>query len=62
MKVEYEEFENVEDIFMFMSTAAPPMKNTIPINSYKGHVLSLIPLSTGTGNDIYKRLTRKWNL
>jgi len=36
MHVEYEEFENVEEIFMYMSSVAPPMKNTMPINSYKG--------------------------
>ena len=35
MNTEYEEFENIEDLFMYMSAAAPPMKNTIPINSYK---------------------------
>ena len=34
---------------MYMSAAAPPMKNTIPINSYKGNIMSLIPLSPSTG-------------
>ena len=38
MHVEYEEFEKVEDIFMYMASVAPPMKNTMPINSYKGYV------------------------
>jgi hypothetical protein len=28
-----------------MASAAPPMKNTMPINSYKGYVMSFIPLS-----------------
>ena len=45
MNTEYEEFENIEDLFMYMSAAAPPMKNTIPINSYKGYICSIIPLS-----------------
>lgn len=49
MKIEYEEFDDVEDIFMYMASVAPPMKNTIPINSYKGYVMSLIPLSPTTG-------------
>lgn len=49
MKIEYEEFDTVEDIFMYMASAAPPMKNTMPINSYKGHVMSFIPLSPTTG-------------
>ena len=52
MHVEYEEFNSVEDIFMYMSSVAPPMKNTLPINSYKGYVFSFIPLSPSTG-DVY---------
>ena len=48
MNTEYEEFENIEDLFMYMSAAAPPMKNTIPINSYKGSIMSFIPLSLST--------------
>jgi hypothetical protein len=35
MHVEYEEFETIEDFLMYMASAAPPMKNTMPINSYK---------------------------
>ena len=49
MRVEYEEFETIEDIFMYMASAAPPMKNTMPINSYKDYVMSFIPLSPSTG-------------
>ena len=49
MKIEYEEFDTIEDIFMYMASAAPPMKNTMPINSYKGYVMSFIPLSPITG-------------
>ena len=49
MKVEYEEFETIEDIFMYMASAAPPMKNTMPVNSYKNYVMSFIPLSPSTG-------------
>ena len=49
MHVEYEEFETIEDIFLYMASAAPPMKNTMPINSYKGYVMSFIPLSPTTG-------------
>lgn len=45
MHIEYEEFDTIEDIFMYMASAAPPMKNTMPINSYKGYVMSFIPLS-----------------
>ena len=49
MHIEYEEFESTEDFFMYMASAAPPMKNTIPLNSYKGYVMSFIPLSPTTG-------------
>ena len=49
MHIEYEEFDTIEDIFMYMASAAPPMKNTMPINSYKGYVMSFIPLSPTTG-------------
>lgn len=50
MHIEYEEFDTIEDIFMYMASAAPPMKNTMPINSYKGYVMSFIPLSPSTGD------------
>ncbi len=51
MNVEYEEFESIEDVFLFMASAAPPMKNTMPVNSYKGYVMSFIPLSPSTGDN-----------
>ncbi|MGI9567149.1 MAG: hypothetical protein ACR2LL_09085 [Nitrosopumilus sp.] len=50
MNIEYEEFDTIEDIFMYMTSAAPPMKNTMPINSYKNYVMSFIPLSPSTGD------------
>ncbi len=49
MHIEYEEFNSIEDFFMYMASAAPPMKNTMPINSYKNYVMSFIPLSPSTG-------------
>ena len=49
MQFEYEEFETVEDFFMYLAAAAPPMINTIPINSYKENIMSFIPLSPSTG-------------
>ena len=50
MSFEFEEFDSPEDIFVYMATIAPPMKNMMPINSYKGYVFSIIPLSPITGN------------
>ena len=45
MNVEFEEFGTVEEIFTYMASIAPPMKNYLPINSYKGYICSIIPLS-----------------
>lgn len=50
MKFEFEEFDSAEDIFVYMATMAPPMKNTLPINSYKGYVFSMIPLNPNSGD------------
>ena len=61
MHIEYEEFDTIEDIFMYMASAAPPMKNTMPINSYKGFVFSFIPLSPSTG-DVYLLIYAKGTL
>jgi len=61
MHIEYEEFDTIEDFFMYMASAAPPMKNTMPVNSYKGHVMSFIPLSPATG-ETYLMLYSKGSL
>tara|TARA_Y100000590_G_C15208593_1_gene821549 strand:- start:203 stop:526 length:324 start_codon:yes stop_codon:yes gene_type:complete len=61
MNVEYEEFENIEDMLMYLSSVAPPMKNFMPINSYKGFVCSFIPLSPA-GGDVYLMLYAKGEL
>lgn len=61
MHIEYEEFDTIEDFFMYMASAAPPMKNTMPINSYKGSVMSFIPLSPATG-ETYLMLYAKGSL
>ena len=61
MNVEYEEFSSIEDMLLFLSSAAPPMKNFMPINSYKGFVCSFIPLSQ-TGGETYLMLYTKGDL
>jgi len=61
MHIEYEEFETIEDFFMYLASAAPPMKNTMPINSYKEYVMSFIPLSPSTG-ETYLMLYAKGEL
>ena len=61
MNVEYEEFDTVEEKFMYLAYVAQQMKNTIPINSYKGYICSFIPLSP-TGGDTYLMLYTKGEL
>ncbi|MCY4491446.1 MAG: hypothetical protein OXC46_08305 [Thaumarchaeota archaeon] len=50
MHIEYEEFDTIEDFFLYLASASPPMKNTMPINSYKGFVMSFIPLNPSVGD------------
>ena len=45
MNMEYEEFNSIEDIFLYMACIAQPMKSVLPINSYKGYISSIIPLN-----------------
>jgi len=61
MNVEYEEFSSIEDMLLFLSSAAPPMKNFMPINSYKDFVCSFIPLNQ-SGCDTYLMLYTKGEL
>jgi len=44
MNVEFEEFDSAEDLFLYMACVATPMKNVLPMNSYKGYICSIIPL------------------
>ncbi|HEU4984820.1 MAG TPA: hypothetical protein VFT58_04200 [Nitrososphaera sp.] len=49
MKFEYEEFNTIEDVFLYLVSVAPYGKQVMPVSSYKGYVFSLIPLSPLTG-------------
>jgi hypothetical protein len=50
MKFHYEEFATIEDVFLYMVSVAPYMKQVLPISSYKGHVFSIVPLTPLTGD------------
>ena len=52
MNIEFEEFDIVEDLFTYLAAITTPMKNYLPINSYKGYICSIIPLSQ-SGNETY---------
>lgn len=47
MHTEYEEFDTIEDFFMYITSSVSPMKNTLPISSYKGYLMSFVPLGHG---------------
>ena len=61
MNVEFEEFDSVEDIFMYMASVAPPMKNYLPINSYKDYIFAIIPISQ-SGDVTYLMVYTKGSL
>ena len=61
MDVEFEEFDSVEDVFLYMASIASPMKNILPINSYKGYICSIIPLSQ-SANQTYLMVYAKCSL
>ena len=42
MKFEFEEFATVEDVFLYLVSVAPYMKQVLPISSYKGYIFSIV--------------------
>ena len=50
MKFEFEEFSNVEDVFLYLVSIAPPMKQVLPVSSYRGYVFSVVPLTPLSGD------------
>ena len=50
MKFEFEEFSSIEDVFLYLVSVAPYMKQLMPVSSYKGYVFSIIPLSPLSGD------------
>lgn len=58
MKFEFEEFSTVEDVFLYLVSVAPYMKQVLPVSSYKGYVFSIIPLSPLSGEVLMMVYTR----
>jgi hypothetical protein len=50
MKFEFEEFLSVEDVFLYLVSVAPYMKQVLPVSSYKGYVFSIVPLNPLSGD------------
>ncbi|MEO9319160.1 MAG: hypothetical protein ABI361_00645 [Nitrososphaera sp.] len=50
MKFEFEEFASVEDVFLYLVSVAPYMKQVMPVSSYKGYIFSIVPLTPLSGD------------
>lgn len=50
MKFEFEEFATTEDVFLYLVSVAPYMKQVMPISSYRGYIFSIVPLTPLTGD------------
>lgn len=46
VNIEYDEFGNIEDVFMYLASATAPLKNTMPVSSYKDHVMAFVPIGS----------------
>ncbi len=58
MKFEFEEFSSVEDVFFYLVSVAPYMKQVLPVSSYKGYIFSIIPLTPLSGDVLMMVFTR----
>jgi hypothetical protein len=58
MKFEFEEFSTIEDVFLYLVSIAPYMKQVLPVSSYKGYIFSIIPLTPLSGEVLMMVYTR----
>jgi hypothetical protein len=58
MKFEFEEFETVEDVLVYLVSVAPYMKQILPISSYKGYVFSMVPITPLSGETLLMIYTK----
>ena len=49
MKFEFEEILTIEDVFLYLVSVSPYMKQLLPVSSYKGYVFSIVPLNQLSG-------------
>jgi hypothetical protein len=50
MRFEFEEFATIEEVFLYLVSVAPYMKQVMPISSYKGYIFSIVPLTPLSGD------------
>ena len=58
MKFEYEEFETIEDVLVYLVSVAPYMKQILPISSYKEYVFSMVPITPLSGDTLLMIFTK----
>jgi len=61
MDIEFEEFDSIEDIFLYMASIAPPMKNYLPKRIYLLYYTAEPLRNWNLSNDFYKGHVGKWN-
>jgi hypothetical protein len=51
VKFEFEEYSTIEDIFLYLIAVeyTPEVKHLLPVSLYKGHVFSIVPSSSLSG-------------
>lgn len=59
MKFEFEEFESVEEVLLYLITIAPMMKQLMMVNVYKGYTFSMIPIAPLSGEPILMVFSKK---
>ena len=65
MNVEFEEFDSVEDIFLYMASISPPMKKCFAHKFLQGVYLLNYTIRSrwrNFPNGLHERFVRKWNL
>ena len=50
MKFEFEEFSTVEEVFLYLVSIAPYMKQVLPVSSYRGYIFFIVPLTPLSGD------------
>lgn len=58
MKFEFEEFETIEDVLVYLVSVAPYMKQILPISSYRGYVFSMVPITPLSGETLLMIYTK----
>jgi hypothetical protein len=50
MKFEFEEYSTVEEVFLYLASIAPYMKQVLPVSSYRGYIFFILPLTPISGD------------